>query len=165
MTFRKANEQDLPELKALFITIADNLNGRGVHIWDEYYPGNVFSEDIENGRLYLLENEDKIISAFALLDEDKDKDAVKWQQQNAKAFYLYRMGMDPSYYGKGIGAYMLKEAARITKEKGGDYLRLFVADINPPAIRFYEKNGYTPAEGIFQRPDLNFLLYGYEIKL
>lgn len=162
MTFRKATANDLSELKALFITIADNLNSRGIHIWDEHYPGTAFSEDVEKERLYLLENEGEIISAFALLDEDEDIDAVQWENQQASACYLYRMGMIPSYYGKGIGTFMLKQAARLTKEKGREYLRLFVADINPPAIRFYQKNGYTPADGALQKKGLSFLLYGYE---
>ena len=162
MTFRKATEKDLPKLYAAFNLIADNLNGRGIHIWDEVYPNCAFPEDVQQGRLYILENDGDIISAFALMDEDGDRDSVRWEDQNASACYLYRMGMIPSYYGKGIGAYMLKEAARLTKEKGREYLRLFVADINPPAIRFYEKNGYTPAEGILDRFELNFLLYGYE---
>ncbi len=165
MTFRKAVIEDLPELCSVFKHITDNLNGRGIYIWNEVYPNCIFPEDIGEGRMYILENENGIVSAFALLDSDKDKDYVQWKKQNAKSCYLYRMGIIPEYYGKGIGAYMLEEAAKISREKGAEYLRLFVADCNPPAIRFYEKNGYKIAEGVFQKPGLNFLLLGYEIKL
>ncbi len=165
MTFRKAAAEDLPELYAAFNLIAENLNGRGIHIWDEVYPNCAFLEDVQNERLYVLEDEGAVISAFALMDEDSDRDSVQWENQQASACYLYRMGMIPSYYGKGIGTFMLKEAARLTKEKGREYLRLFVADCNPPAIRFYEKNGYKKADGILQKIELGFLLLGYEIKV
>ncbi len=165
MTFRKAVAEDLPEIYAAFNLITENLNGRGIHIWDEVYPNCAFSEDVQKERLYVLEDEGTVISAFAIMDEDSDRDSVQWENQSASACYLYRMGMIPSYYGKGIGAYMLKEAARITKEKGREYLRLFVADCNPPAISFYEKNGYKKAVGILKKVELNFLLLGYEIKV
>ncbi len=165
MTFRKADIEDLPELCSVFNHITDNLSSRGIYIWDEIYPNCIFSEDINEGIMYILENENGIVSAFALLDSDKDKDSVQWEKQNAKSCYLYRMGIIPEYYGKGVGAFMLREAERLTKEKGGEYLRLFVADCNPPAIRFYEKNGYKKAEGILQKPELNFLLFGYEIRV
>lgn len=58
--------------------------------------------------------------------------------------------------------------AEIAKSFGMEYLRLFVADINKPAIRLYVKNGFQKAEGIYEEVfEDGFVLceYGYEIKV
>ena len=63
---------------------------------------------------------------------------------------------------------MIEKAKKIAKSKGIDYLRLFVVDINTPAIKLYEKNGFIKAEGIYDEVfDDGFVLreYGYEIEI
>lgn len=63
---------------------------------------------------------------------------------------------------------MVEKAKEIAKSKGFDYLRLFVVDINIPAIRLYVKNGFIKAEGIYDEVfDDGFVLheYGYEIEV
>ena len=63
---------------------------------------------------------------------------------------------------------MVEKAKKIAKSKGFDYLRLFVVDINIPAIKLYVKNGFIKAEGIYDEVfDDGFVLheYGYEIEI
>ena len=51
---------------------------------------------------------------------------------------------------------------------GARYLRLFVVDINEPAIQLYEKNNFSKAKGIYDEVfDDGFILheFGYEIKV
>ncbi|HBC92713.1 MAG TPA: GNAT family N-acetyltransferase, partial [Pelotomaculum sp.] len=48
------------------------------------------------------------------------------------------------------------------------YLRLFVVDINVPAINLYLRNGFRQVDGIYEEKiDDNFTLreYGFEIKV
>ncbi len=69
---------------------------------------------------------------------------------------------------KGIGQQMLNKAKEISKSLGAEYLRLFVVDINKPAIRLYQKNGFTKADGVYDEVfDDGYVLreIGYEIKL
>lgn len=47
--------------KIIAKTNADNIN-----IWNEYYPYEMFKEDIEEKNLYLLTNKDEIVAVFAL---------------------------------------------------------------------------------------------------
>lgn len=63
---------------------------------------------------------------------------------------------------------MIAKAKEIAREQGAEYLRLFVADINRPAIQLYEKNGFTRVKGVYKEIfDDGFLLYehGYEVRL
>lgn len=63
---------------------------------------------------------------------------------------------------------MITKAREVARILGFEYLRLFVVDINIPAIQLYEKNGLTKAEGFYDEVfDDGFVLheYGYEIKV
>lgn len=167
MNLRLATTEDLPEIKILFSEITENLNNSGIEIWDDIYPNCAFPDDIKRESLFVLEKEGKIISAFALCPPQADEGTVRWEAPEAKAIYLYRLGVGVPYLNKGIGSLMLSEAARISKERGAEYLRLLVVDFNEPAINLYIKNGYRKAEGFYMNylNDLVLKEYGYEIRV
>ncbi|MBE6775741.1 MAG: GNAT family N-acetyltransferase [Ruminococcaceae bacterium] len=167
MNLRLASEKDLPEISRLFSAITKKLDSENIRIWDEIYPDCAFPEDIKRKSLFILEKEDKLISAFALCEPMEDEGSIVWENPDAKGAYLFRFGVSPDCLNKGIGAYMLKEAEKIAKESGGEYLRLLVVDYNTPAICFYEKNGYRKAEGIYIKDQDGLILreYGYEKRL
>ena len=63
---------------------------------------------------------------------------------------------------------MLAKAKETARTLGAKYLRLFVVDINIPAIQLYSKNEFTRVKGIYdERIDSDYILhqYGYEIQL
>ena len=115
----------------------------------------------------MLEETGRLISAFALCEPMEDEGSIVWENPDANGVYLFRFGVSPDCLNKGIGTFMLKEAERISKERGGDSLRLLVVDYNIPAINFYEKNGYRKAEGIYVKDQDGLILkeFGYELKL
>jgi ribosomal protein S18 acetylase RimI-like enzyme len=93
---------------------------------------------------------------------------VNWKDNAGKALYIDRLGVNVNYSRKGIGSYMLTKAREKAKTLGAEYLRLFVVDINKPAICLYIKNGFTKAMGVYEEiigDDLVFHEYGYEIVL
>ena len=116
----------------------------------------------------LDENDEEIISAFALCDNNAGEAYVEWSEKSAKAMYIDRLGVNVEYSKKGIGQQMLNKAKEISKSIGAEYLRLFVVDINKPAIRLYQKNGFTKVDGVYDEVfDDGYVLreIGYEIKL
>jgi ribosomal protein S18 acetylase RimI-like enzyme len=169
MDLRLANINDLSKLKAVYGNIIDNMNRNNIPIWDEIYPCEFFSDDIENNRLYLLVGEhDDIVAAFALCESNAGESYVKWENVNDKALYLDRFGVNVDYSRRGIGSIMLKHAITLTKQKNAKYLRLFVVDINKPAINVYLKNGFRRVDGIYEeRIDDDLILheYGFEIEV
>ena len=169
MDLRLANINDLSKLKAIYGNIIDNMNRNNITIWDEVYPCDLFSDDIENNRLYLLvETHDDIVAAFALCESNAGESYVKWVNANDKALYIDRFGVNVDYSRRGIGSIMLKHAITLTKQKHAKYLRLFVVDINKPAINLYLKNGFRHVDGIYEeRIDDDFILreYGFEIEV
>lgn len=169
MDLRLANINDICKLKAMYGNIIDNMNRNNIAIWDEIYPCEFFKEDIENNRLYLLVEEDEdVVAAFALCEANAGEGYVKWENANDKALYIDRFGVNVGYSRRGIGSLMLKHAMAITKQKNVKYLRLFVVDINKPAINLYLKNGFRQVDGIYEEKiDEDFILreYGFEIEV
>jgi ribosomal protein S18 acetylase RimI-like enzyme len=169
MELRLANINDLSKLKAVYRSIIDNMNRNDIPTWDEIYPCEVFNDDIENNRLYLLvEEHDDIVAAFALCESNAGESYVKWENPHGKALYLDRFGVNVDYSRRGIGSIMLKHAITLTKQRNAKYLRLFVVDINKPAINVYLKNGFRQVDGIYEEridDDLTLCEYGFEIKV
>ncbi len=166
--FRFAVMRDLPQLKEMYGRIVKNMEERGIQIWDDIYPSEFLAEDIEKKRLYILTYDGEIASAFALCDTNAGETAVQWKENGAKAVYIDRLGVDVRYAKRGIGSSMLAKAGELAKGFGAAYLRLFVVDSNEPAIRLYEKNGFTKAAGVYEEAfDDGFVLreYGYEINV
>ncbi len=63
---------------------------------------------------------------------------------------------------------MLQKAKETAKKLGVVYLRLFVVDINKPAIGLYRKNGFVKANGVYDEivdEDLVLHEYGFEAAL
>ena len=167
MDFRLAGMQDLLQLKDVYKQIVKNMDEQDIQIWDDIYPCEFFEEDIKNNQLYVLLNNGEIVSAF-LCKTNTGENAVKWNENHAEDFYIDRLGVNIKYLKKGIGGLMLDKAKEMAKTFGAEYLRLFVVDVNIPAIQLYEKNGFLKADGVYDEAfDDGFVLheFGYEIKL
>jgi ribosomal protein S18 acetylase RimI-like enzyme len=164
-----ANINDLSKLKAVYRNIIDNMTKNKISIWDEIYPCEFFSDDIENNRLYVLvEDHDDIVAAFALGELNAGESYVEWENVHGKALYIDRFGVNIDYSRRGIGGIMLNYAITLTKQRNAKYLRLFVVDINKPAINVYLKNGFRQVNGIYEeRIDDDRILreYGFEIEV
>ena len=168
MDFRQAFMQDLPQLKDMYKRIIKNMNEQNIQIWDDIYPCKFFEDDIKNNQLYILLNNGEIVSAFVLSDTNSGETAVEWNDNHAKAVYIDRLGVNIKYLKKGLGSLMLDKAKEIAKTLNAEYLRLFVVDINIPAIQLYTKKEFVKVNGVYNEIfDDGFVLHehGYEIKL
>lgn len=168
MDFRLAVMQDLPQLKDTYQKIVKHMNKNGIQIWDDIYPCEFFEEDIRNNRLYVLVNNNDIVSAFALCDTNSGEKFIEWQDSQSRALYLDRLGVNVNYLRTGIGNLMLEKAKAVAKGLGAEYLRLFAVDINEPAIQLYIRNGFVKGTGVYNEvidDDLILHEYGFETVL
>ncbi len=168
MEFRLANMGDLEELKDMYRQIVKNMNDNHIQIWDDIYPCEFFENDIKYNQMYVLIDGHKIISAFVLCSTNAGAKEIQWNKDLGKSIYLDRLGVNVAYSNKGIGTLMVEKAKEVAKSEGFDHLRLFVVDINIPAVRLYEKSGFLKAEGIYDEVfDDGFVLheFGYEIEV
>ncbi len=163
-----AKLNDLDDLQTMYKKVIIHMQSSGLNFWDEYYPCPLFANDIKNGNLYLILDENEIVSAFVLSSEHEGIDRVKWEQSDSKAFYLDRFAVSTKHMRQGIGTLTIEYAKKVAKEKGATYLRLFVVINNIPAINLYQKLAFKRASGIYAETyeeGLFLRQYGYEIKL
>ena len=168
MEFRLATTQDLPQILEMYGELVQRMQQQTAPIWDEVYPCCCLPDDIQFDRLYVLLENSRILSAFALCDAEAGADHVSWPNSDGRALYLTRLGVRTGKERSGIGSLMLEHAKAVAKAAGFDSLRLFVADQNLPAIRLYQKYGWNQASGIYRKQtDSNTVLceYGFEIDL
>lgn len=168
MEFRLAVLDDLEQLKDMYRQIVKNMNENNIKIWDDVYPFEFLEDDIKNNQMYILIDKNEIISAFVLCNTNDGEKEVQWSYDSDLPIYLDRLGVNPKYNNRGIGSFMISKAKETAKSLGNKYLRLFVVDINIPAVNLYIKNEFEKAEGIYDEVfDDGFVLheYGYEIKV
>lgn len=149
MRIRAATKEDLPALEEMFDGIVESMCKNGIAIWNEFYPYEEFETDIHNENFYLIIGEGEILAAFGIYESVSGKDSFEWTDKKARAVYLGRVGVNVKHLRKGIGERVLKHASEIAKQRNAKFLRLLVSDINQPAIRLYEKNGFNQVAGQF----------------
>lgn len=168
MLFRLATNEDLNDIKSVYLRIMEDINDTNLCMWDEDYPISCFEEDIDNKCLHILTDGEAIAGAVAICESGECDEKMRWKDIGAKALYLFRLGVNVNYKGKGIGNILVQEAMKSIKKRGVEYLRLFVVIDNLPAIKLYERNGFRRVDGIFEELiDENRVLreYGYEIAI
>lgn len=167
MRLEVAKLEHLQSIKEMYREIVADMKLKKLEIWDEVYPCEFLEEDIKKEQLYILLEHEIIVGAFALCATNQGSDSVEWETKTKSALYLDRLGVRVRCQGKGIGRKLLVQAKEIARKQGAEYLRLFVVEENIPALRLYQKNGFTKAKGIYQEvvdESLTLYEYGYEIR-
>lgn len=149
MELRTATEKDIPALKAMFKNIVRDMYQNGVVIWNDFYPFEEFAGDVRNNNLFLIAQHGEIAAAFCVCDAAAGQDCFDWKDKRSKAAYLFRVGVNVSFQRQGVGKQILENAFGIARQRGAKYLRLLVADVNRPALNFYQKNGFVQVAGTY----------------
>ena len=111
---------------------------------------NAVLEGLGQGNLFVALVDDQCVGFFCLLPKGAFHSFP----------YLHLIAVKEEYRGQGLGRELLR---RIEEMAFGmaDKLFLVVADFNPDAKRFYEKNGYHQAgaiPGLYRRGITEFLM-------
>lgn len=147
--FRKAEMHDLDDLKEMYGRIVKDMDAEGIRIWDSVYPCEVLADDIRKRHMYIFENGTEIAGAFALSRREDLRKAVSWHDCRAEALYIERLAVSVRWRRRHLGDMIMKTAALLAERAGVQYVRLFVADINTPAILLYCENGYEKVQGAY----------------
>ncbi|BCN31843.1 GNAT family N-acetyltransferase [Anaeromicropila herbilytica] len=97
---------------------------------------NRLNKDFKSGRLtnYIYEQNGQPI---ALLSVGKTTDEDK-----SEAYELWRIYIQQSYQGKGIGSQLIEKAELEALRNGYKEMIIWAFKENTPAIKFYKKHGY-----------------------
>jgi ribosomal protein S18 acetylase RimI-like enzyme len=150
--FELATRDDALEILKLY----RGLIGTAGCTWNLNYPDEeIVNDDIKNESLYLLKEDNQIISA-AFAGHSDELQNLKWLSGNPCD--LARICVLQSKQNQGIGSLMLKNIVEAAKKRGFDGIRMLVSKNNPSALALYDKNGFT-RYGEVNMYDIDFYCY------
>ena len=171
--FRQAVQEDMDGVLALYDQVIERFQAQtGTMAWRKgVYPTRAnFQQAIQAGALYLGELEGALAAGMIITQgTDKTYGDPPWQVDapDEATAVIHTLGVSPSCTGRGLALEMLEGATRLAREKGWQALRLDVLEHNCPALRLYERAGYTyiaTKQIWYESTGLaNFLLYEYVI--
>jgi GNAT superfamily N-acetyltransferase len=155
VTFREWKAADVEEIAALVVA-CDELTARWAPPGWELPPGHA-EREIEAWHQELTNGDWR---AEVAVDADDSIVGVV----GTDADHVASLFVEPRLHGHGLGAALLTRAEAWIREAGHDRATLNVLD-GSPAVRFYERNGWTPSgdRGHFDRFDMDTI--GYEKRL
>lgn len=144
ITFDKGNYWQLNLVMKLYKDVIEDMNQKGLDQWKwgDYPNAEVISEDLSNGHCYLLFDDDNMIGAFVLNEEQAPEyKEIPWRY-GTRPIVLHRLVIHPSYQGKGIGKDVMALVEDIARNSAYDSLRFDTYSPNRQAVALYEKAGY-----------------------
>lgn len=109
----------------------------------------VLARDNTHRAIYLVFDDDILIASYAI-----DRDFEHHLHKEADTAWISLLIGDKSYWGKGIGKYIMMDLEERCKQEGFKRIELGVFDYNERAIRLYKSLGYEVI-GVIE----NFVFY------
>ncbi len=145
-TIARATVADLEAVIAIYEELARWLAGRGI---DQWQPGTYTQEwarhNIEDDEVYLAYLAGEPVGKFTLVWVDSEV----WGKCPPVAGYVHGLAVRRSAAGRGLGAWMLDQAAGRIAQAGRTYLRLDCLANNKALRTYYERLGFTHRGSIY----------------
>ena len=145
---RKALPADIPAVARIYNEIhTEEEAGRASIGWiRSIYPTRKTAETaLENGDLYVMEEEGRIVAAGRLNQRQEDSYAeAKWEYDAAEAevMVLHTLVVSPREENRGWGKAFVRFYEDFARKHGCKYLRIDTNEKNCRARRFYKNMGY-----------------------
>lgn len=155
-------EADINQLEILYNDLNDYLQcGTNYPGWKkDVYP---IREDavagVKDNNLYVAKQNGKIIGSIILNHKPESAyEKVRWQidMDYSNVFVVHTFVVHPDYMKCGVGKILMDYSIQLAKQSGIKSIRLDVYENNIPAIKLYEKCGFTYIDTI----DLGLGQYG-----
>lgn len=143
-TFRLAECSDVDAVFQLYKNRIRWMNEKGIRQWNETgyldaYPIDYYMKQQALGNLYVLVENNVIIGAVVLLQEDD-----RWKEKTGQpAFYIHNLVADTTV--NGAGKEILLEVEIIARQQGKHFIRLDCAMDNAFLNGYYGSLGYEMA--------------------
>ncbi|GMQ57365.1 GNAT family N-acetyltransferase [Vallitalea sediminicola] len=158
----KAIIDDKDEIMKLVSDCVNNMRAQNIFQWNENYPNEeVILEDIADGNLYVMKDENRFLGIITLNEEqDEEYKTVDWKSESTGILVVHRLAVSPLGQGKGIGKSFMSFAEDLVRQKNYKTIRLDTYSGNPIALSFYDRLGYEKVgEVYFPGRDLAFYCY------
>jgi ribosomal protein S18 acetylase RimI-like enzyme len=161
-----ATMKEIEEIMGLIKDCIKDMESRGIHQWGDFYPTRqIIEDDIENGSMYVAEENDEVLGIITINEEQPPEwGNVNWSAQEGRIITVHRLAVKPIRQKQGIGERLLDYAETHAINNGCTFVRLDAYSGNPRALRLYEKHQYSRV-GQIRFPERDLVFYCYEKKL
>lgn len=147
VTVKKAAASDLPAVAGLYGSVCDDLQGRPYNPgWsrDGFPTVDCAREYLEKGILLLALEDGEPAGSVGLTKNPSAEEGFPGAPAiDDRIWYIHVLAVHPEHQRRGISSMLLFAAGDHARGLGADTLRLYVWEGNYPAIRAYEKHGFS----------------------
>lgn len=146
---RRALLTDLEKVLDIKELVIADMAKHNIFQWDHTYPNqDIFTQDIENGDLYVIE-EDNVIYGFACIDMKQAPEYTALNFNTETAYVIHRLAIHPDYNGRGYASQIIKFAEELAQKEGVFHLRIDTFSQNHRAQGFFKKQGFNYIGDVF----------------
>jgi ribosomal protein S18 acetylase RimI-like enzyme len=138
------------------------MQAQGNQQWDDHYPNeHIFERDIDQGELWVTEQEGTLAAVTAITTDQSPEYADVGWDIHEPAIVIHRLAVDPDFRGTGLAHTLMQWAEIIAEQRGISVLRVDTNTQNRAIQRLLLYLGYTLAGEISlnMRPGLRFLCF------
>lgn len=138
---RRATENDIEAIDTLAKRAIEAMREANIHQWDFSYPRKPhFFNDIEHGRLFVVDSAGTLQGVMAILDHEPRYDGIDWNKGDA--LVLHRIIVDPHAQNHGVASAMMLHAIALAKERGKKAIHIDTHPGNPRMKGFLRKHQF-----------------------
>ncbi len=150
MTFQPAVPQQYDQVIALYADTIERLAKDHINIWwnlDTYPSRAYFSDAMERGHLYAVQDGESILGAVVLDQNARPEYAeIVWQCDAApdEVMLMHVLAVSPNARGRGVARFILEQMKELCRLRNFKAIRLDALCCNSPACALYRRAGFTP---------------------
>ena len=166
-TIEKGNLTDLEALFQIYINGKIELERNGIYQWTNTYPTiSIIESDLQKEVLYILKNDNEIIGAIALSEEQEDEyKLINWKFDDGKILVVHRLVVNPKHQKQGYAQQLMDFAENYAVTNNYASIRLDAYSQNKRVINFYKKRNYKISGNVnFPERDYPFYCMEKDIK-
>lgn len=163
LTIEKGNASDLDSLFKIYKAAKETLEDNNIYQWTDNYPTRqIIGNDIESDVLYILKNNNEIIGAINISeDQEVEYEAIDWQFNEAKVLVIHRLVIHPKSQKRGYAKLLMDFAEKYAKQNNFTSIRLDAYSQNKRVVEFYKRRHYF-IRGEIYFPEREYPFYGME---
>ncbi len=144
-----AKVEEIAEIFDFYKNVVAYMNEKGPRIgWNiDRYPDRTFVEQkVREGEMFLY-RKNGVIAGAAVINHDvnPEYDDIDWNVKapKEKLATIHALAISPSRRGRGESDAFLKSIEAYCKSEGDMAIHFDVIEGNDPALKLYQRNGYT----------------------
>lgn len=146
MEFRRASEQDIPEILAIIRQAQSYFKEHRIDQWQGGYPNiNTIQEDIDKEYGYVLLKDNQIAATVAVsFDGEETYENIyngAWLSNQPYAV-IHRLAINNELKGIGLASIVMEHIFELCRQKGIGSIKVDTHQENIPMQRLLEKNQF-----------------------